>query len=134
MKKDETDYLSLLSEESKKTLYQTPRNYYKSDVLFDFFDIDSMDIDELLKKLQEIKTAYSNKYDKIELKTEKAYDYFDVKVLGHKEESDEQYQKRIASYAKSYYKNEQDLKNRLEKKEESERKMYERLKKKYDKK
>lgn len=130
-KKEKIDYWDLISEKDKKQILSIPKGIFKRDTLFDFSDYggSNIPIDELLKKLQKIKSDYSGKYDSIELQVDEGYEYSNITIVGNILETEEQYLKRVKSYAKSYY----DRNQRTLKKQESERELYEKLKRKFEK-
>lgn len=130
-KKEKIDYWDLISEKDKKEILNIPKGVSKQDTLFDFSDYcgPNIHIDDLIKKLQQIKSDYSEKYDRIELQVDNSYDYSSVTIVGNILETEEQFLKRAKTYAKTYYEKSQ----MLLKKQESERALYEKLKKKFEK-
>ena len=93
------------------------------------WEIDGMTLDKVIEYLQELKQEIIEEYgDSVECELEiRSYDdYTEINIDVHREETDDEYQKRIQEDKDRIKQN----KEALEKKE---RKLYERLKKKYEK-
>ncbi len=130
-KKQNIDYWDLISEKDKKEILSTPKRVYQKDTLLNFLDYcgSNILIDNVIKKLQQIKSDYSGEYDYIELDVDRGYDYAYITIAGNILETEEQFLERSKTYAKAYYEKNQ----RALKKQETEKALYEKLKKKFEK-
>lgn len=129
-KKEKIDYWSLISEQTKQELLKTPRNVFRKTELLDLNDLgDSVSIDKFISDLQEVKKNNEGKFDFIIVEHNSGYEYDELKVVGTILETEEQFLDRIKNYAQTYYNRD----NRKVKNKESEKALYERLKKKFEK-
>jgi len=127
--KEKIDYWSLISESSRQELLKTPRNIFRKTELLDLNDLGDISIDKLILDLQEIKKNNKDKFDSIVIDHIDGYEYVETKIVGNTIETTEQFLNRIKNYAQTYYNRDQ----RKIKNKESEKALYERLKKKFEK-
>jgi hypothetical protein len=84
------------------------------------------DLDRVIDTLQSFKVTYSN-YTKFRVEYYHHWDTVNIRLHGTREETDEEYKKRL----EIAYKRNENTKKEQQKRESRERKEYERLKKKY---
>ena len=105
-------------------MYNDVEDYYVSN-----WNLDGKSVEDVISKLQELKTEALNQgYD--DLTVDVDYDGY-WEFYGVRLETDEEYEKRLKALEKQKATNKRNALIRKQKKEEQDRKEYERLKKKF---